>query len=157
MGRLIVLDTGTLSLASKPRGKADADRCRLWLAQRVADGDRVLIPEIADYELRRELVRVARKNGIALPASVRRLESLKARYEYHPIDTATLHRAAEYWADVRNKGRPTAPEEALDGDAILAAQATLAAGAGDAIIIATGNAGHFRELGLQTDEWFNIG
>jgi hypothetical protein len=31
MARIVVFDAGPLGLASKPRGKPDADRCRAWV------------------------------------------------------------------------------------------------------------------------------
>jgi len=46
-------------------------------------------------------------------------------------------KAAEFWADARKRGRPTADPKELDGDVIVAAQA-IEAGA----IVATENVGH---------------
>lgn len=46
-------------------------------------------------------------------------------------------KAAEIWAYVRQKGQPTADNKALDGDAIVAAQAVVAKTAGMCIEIAT--------------------
>jgi hypothetical protein len=51
-------------------------------------------------------------------------------------------KAAELWADVRRRGLPTASPDALDGDVILAAQALMAGGPEDTVIVATGNVGH---------------
>jgi hypothetical protein len=34
-----------------------------------------------------------------------------------------MRRAAEFWADFRRRGQPTATDASLDGEAVLAAQA----------------------------------
>lgn len=56
MARLVFLDSGPLGLASKPAGKAEADACRTWLSALEAAGVVIIVPEIVDYEVRRELV-----------------------------------------------------------------------------------------------------
>jgi predicted nucleic acid-binding protein len=102
----------------------------------MANGVAVLIPEIADYEVRRELLRAQKHAGIA------RLDALKARIGYAPITTEAMLLAAEFWAQARRQGRPTTDDRALDGDVILAAQATVLGRGGDAVVIATTNVGH---------------
>lgn len=62
----------------------------------------VAIPEISDYELRRELLRANKFNGI------RQLDLLKAQFIYIPITTETILLAAKLWADVRQRGQATA-------------------------------------------------
>jgi toxin FitB len=70
---------------------------------------------------------------------------------------AALDKAAELWAAVRNAGVTTAPAAALDGNAILAAQATLAADAGDVLTIATINPRHLsRFSGIDARPWQSI-
>ena len=100
------------------------------------DGSAVAIPEVADYEVRRELLRAGKVKGLAT------LDVLKASLVYLPITTETMLRAAEFWARARQQGRPTAPDAALDCDVILAAQAVLLSAAGDDVVIATTNVGH---------------
>ena len=102
----------------------------------LSKGARVLVPEIADYEVRRELLRADKTRGIE------RLDALEARIGYLPITTAVMLRAAEFWAAARKRGRPTATDAALDGDVILAAQAALASAGEDRAVIATTNIGH---------------
>src|SRR5579864_6538079 len=110
----LMLDTGPLAMLVHPRpDRAFAE----WFAAAVAAGQIIVIPEIADYELRRKLLHQDFKQSIA------RLDSLEVFLRYLPVDTATLRRAAELWAAARRRGRPTAPQAALDGDVILAAQA----------------------------------
>ncbi len=77
----------------------------------------MVVPAIADYELRRELIRAGKIAGL------RRLDAVRRGLEFDPITQAALDRAAELWAVIRTGGQPTAASEALDGDSILAAQA----------------------------------
>jgi predicted nucleic acid-binding protein len=138
--RLVFLDSGPLGLLAHPLGRPLADRCRLWARDLSAAGVRVFVPEIADYEVRRELLRLGKA------ASVLRLDHVKATLDYAHLTTDAMLRAAELWAAARRAGRPTSAPDALDGDCILAAQALLAAGPGDAVIVATGNVGHLGQF-----------
>jgi predicted nucleic acid-binding protein len=113
----LMFDTGPLAKLVHPRpDRAFAE----WFASAMAAEQKIVIPEIADYELRRKLLHQDFKQSIA------RLDLLEAFLGYLPLDTATLRRAAELWASARRRGRPTAPPAALDGDVILAAQAEAA-------------------------------
>jgi predicted nucleic acid-binding protein len=136
-------------MVSNPRGKPDALRCRQWARGLLAAGVRVFVPEIADYEVRRELLRVGATAGI------RRLDQVKAGLDYAPITTDVMLKAAELWAAARRAGRPTAAPEALDGDCILAAQALLAAGPGDVVTVATDNVGHLARF-VDARPWDQI-
>jgi predicted nucleic acid-binding protein len=133
--RLVLLDTGPLGLATNPQESAEALRCNEWLSAMTYDAQ-ILVPEIADYELRRELVR----EGLA-PA-IQRLDDLIDRFGYLPVTTAVWRRAAELWAHAGNEGYPAAADAALDGDMLLAAQAQLAAEAGHDVVVATTNVKH---------------
>jgi hypothetical protein len=67
---------------------------------------------------------------------------------------AALDEAAALWAAVRNAGMARAHPAALDGDAILAAQAILAADAGYTLTIATNNPRHLlRFPGINAQPW----
>ncbi|MCL1463350.1 hypothetical protein [Argonema galeatum] len=63
-------------------------------------------------------------------------------------------KAAEFWATARRTGMPTADPKALDGDVILAAQATVIA-VNDAVIVATTNVGHLSRF-VDAREWRDI-
>ena len=68
-----------------------------------------------------------------------------------------MRRAAQLWADVRNEGRPTAPDPALDGDVILAAQTlTLEDELTIRGIIGTTNPDHLSRYVAAAD-WKDIG
>ncbi len=51
-------------------------------------------------------------------------------------------RAAQFWADARDMGKPTADDAALDCDRILAAQAEDLVLRGDDALVATTNVRH---------------
>ena len=149
MSRIVVLDTGVLGMLVHPTETGEPRECKTWLKQLVLRGVAVYVPEIADYELRRELLRM----GSA--ASIRRLEDLETRLHYAPITTGAMLKAAEFWATARSAGTPTADGKALDADAILAAQSTLVAGPGDQVIVATTNVGHL-SLFVNARTWREI-
>ena len=110
-------------------------------------GATVMVPEIADYEVRRELIRARRTRGIA------RLNALIAEVEYLPITTPAIRQAATFWAEARQQGRPTAADPALDGDVILAAQAATLDRTG--VIVATTNVRHLSQF-VPAEVWTAI-
>jgi hypothetical protein len=66
---------------------------------------------------------------------------------------AAMRKAAELWAQARRAGTPTAPDLALDGDVILAAQALLlATQEAEQVVIATTNPGHLNRY-TDAQEW----
>lgn len=149
MGRLIALDSGPLGMISSPHNRPRMAACKRWARDLMAAGVRVLVPEIADYEVRRELVRVGATAGVA------GLDRLKVGFEYLPITTAAMLRAADFWAQARRGGRPGAHSHALDADCILAAQALETAGPGDLVTVATANVGHLG-LFIAAQPWDQI-
>jgi predicted nucleic acid-binding protein len=136
MNRLILLDSEPLGLSSNPRESEKATRCKSWLVPLLMSGDRVMIPEIIDYEVRRELLRAGKAKGLA------RLDALVGQLGLLPSGGPVLVEAAGLWAKVRREGFQTADDKALDADVILAATAILAAREGFEVIVATGNVGH---------------
>jgi len=77
MNYALVLDTSPLSeIVRRPGQSPKADACRLWLRAMIAGGSVVYVPEIADYEVRRELVRLGNA------ASVARLNTFLTTVEY---------------------------------------------------------------------------
>jgi hypothetical protein len=66
-----------------------------------------------------------------------------------------MRRAAQFWADARNAGLPTAADPALDGDVILAAQVAVSAGDEDPVI-ATTNVKHLERFVIAR-LWRDIG
>jgi len=145
---IVLLDAGPLGMITNPRGSFESDECNSWLRRLLARSVQVLVPEIADYEVRRELLRAGKASGIG------RLDSLKRTIGYLPLNTETMLKAAEFWAEARRQGQPAAHDHALDADVILAAQAHYVASRGGDVIIATTNVGHlarFARAGLWRD------
>jgi len=142
-----VLDTGPLGLVTNPKLSAESVACSQWLQTHITRGSRVLIPEIADYEVRRELLRASKRKGVA------RLDDLAKALEYLPITTTTMRQAAQLWAQARQQGQPTAGDKTIDGDMILIAQAmTLAI---PDVVIATTNVGHLSRF-IAAELWQKI-
>jgi predicted nucleic acid-binding protein len=146
MSRIIVLDAGPLGLLVRSRQVLVADQCAQWLRELLTAGERVVIPEIADYEVRRELVR------LNATSALRRLDDLATRLEYISLTTAAMRHAASLWGDLRRTGQPTADPHALDGDVILVAQALELAGHDETALIATTNVGHLRRM-IAAEIW----
>jgi predicted nucleic acid-binding protein len=103
-----------------------------------AAGIRVIVPEIADYEVRRELLRASKQSGLV------RLNTFTTVAEYLPLNTSAMRQAAQFWAFARQQGYPTAADPALDGDVILAAQAVTLHRT--SAVIATTNVGHLQRF-----------
>jgi hypothetical protein len=146
---IVLLDAGPLGLVTNPRATLESQRCKRWLVDLLSQGIRVLVPEIADYEVRRELLRAGRTRGVT------HLDQLKTTAGYVPLNTPTMLQAAAFWAQARQQGKPTAPNLALDADVILAAQAMVLARQGEPVIIATTNVGHLSRY-APADLWSNI-
>jgi predicted nucleic acid-binding protein len=146
MSRFVLLDSGPLGLLSHPRNSAEIDG---WVRRIGRSGVIVTLPEITDYEVRRELLRARRQRGI------HRLDVLKNTLFYAPLMSETMLKAAEYWSDARRAGRPTASPDALDVDVILAAQAWVLASRGHDVTVATENPGHL-SLFTTTARWQEI-
>jgi predicted nucleic acid-binding protein len=151
LNRLVILDAGPVGLGGKPLGLPEAVRFHAWVGTLLAGGDRVAVPEIARYEVRRELFRM-RASG-----ALRRLDHLHPTLEFLPITGPVMDIASELWAHVRQGGLPTGTDEGLDADAILAAQALVAAESGDEVIIATTNVKHLARFpGIDARDWWTI-
>ena len=108
-----------------------------------------MIPEIADYEVRRELLRAAKFRGLG------RLDALKTMLDYAPITTPIMLKAAEFWAAARQMGKKSAGDASLDADMILAAQAAILTDDGNEVIVATTNVRHLQHF-AAAQTWSTI-
>ena len=145
MPDLILLDAGPLGRLCRPNGRSPLNReITLWFAGALQNGAEIAIPEIADFEVRRELIRAG------LQQSLQRLGGLKRQLLFVPLDSEVMLRAAELWAQSRNQGLPTADPRELDCDVILAAQAEKLGA-----VIATENVGHLARL-TKAKHWRDL-
>jgi len=147
VSRVVFLDAGPIGLVTNPKLSPESTLCTRWLQTLITSNIRVIIPEIADYEVRRELLRANKVRGIA------RLDELANSLEYLPITTAAMRQAAMFWAQARQQGQPTANDKTIDSDMILAAQA-MTLDVVD-VVIATTNVGHLSRF-APADLWRNI-
>lgn len=107
---------------------------------------RIILPEIADYEIRRSLV--AHRSLIAID----NLDGLREVFEYLPVSTDMWRLAAELWAQARQGGYPIAADLDLDADVILAAQAL---SLDVPVVVATTNVRHLSRF-VPAEEWQTI-
>ncbi|MBA4066163.1 MAG: nuclease [Isosphaera sp.] len=114
-------------------------------------GHRVVVPEVADYEVLRELLR----RGAA--TRVTRLDLWTARRTgpcgYLRITRWVMRRVAALWALARQTGQPTAGDDTIDADMILVAQAESLNHPNT--VIATTNVGHLSRF-FPADLWSNV-
>ena len=143
MDRIVFLDSGPLGILAHPRPNPDILD---WLHRLLNRGVVIAMPEIADYEVRRELIRTKKTK------SIHRLDECKTLVQYIPITTAAMLMAAELWALARSQGKPMAHHHALDGDAILAAQALTYPADGKEIVVATDNVTHLHHF-VAAQSW----
>ena len=57
MKRSIFLDSGVIGLITNPNLSEEGISCAKWLLSHINKGNQIIIPEIVDYEVRRELLR----------------------------------------------------------------------------------------------------
>jgi predicted nucleic acid-binding protein len=151
VSRFLVLDSGPLGLLTHPQRNAEVVAIVEWLSRRLLSGDRVIVPAIVYYELKRELLRAEKTFSVA------RLESFVAGApgRYLPLSDEALRLAAQLWAKSRRQGRPTADVKDIDVDVILAAQALSFGPAPADVIIATSNAKHLSWF-ITAQNWNEI-
>lgn len=140
MTRIILLDTGVLGMIVHPSTDGEAGACKKWMVRQLRHGQVFALPEICDYELRRKLLHMGATRQVG------RLDELGSRLTYLPITTHTMRRAAILWSTARRDGLPTAGPRELDADAILGAQAVIAAEGAPNVVVATTNVRHLQRF-----------
>jgi predicted nucleic acid-binding protein len=143
MSSPLLLDSNILSKAVHP--SVEEHMPIAAAIQRLFKDNRfkVFVPEITDYELRRKLLHIGyrphqgRKWAREALIELNQMVSLG----YLPLTTEAMKLAASLWAQTRSEGRLRGPEQSLDIDIILAAQAQQAGGQ-----IVTTNEKHFKDI-----------
>jgi predicted nucleic acid-binding protein len=147
MSKLILLDAGPLGLLSHSNASLPlVQAARAWMERHKQQGNLLIVPEITDYEVRRELLRADLFKGL------HRLDLLQTTISYLPLNTQVMLRAAQLWAQARKQGYPTASDAALDGDVILAAQTAILLEEGNDAIVATTNPKHLSRF-VPASDW----
>lgn len=142
----IILNSGPLNVAAQDTSTPKAQALRTAMVSWIQQGTTIYIPEIADYEVRREWIRIHNIAGL------QRLDELTQLATYIPLTTAHMREAARMWADVRNLNLATTDNKALDGDVILCAQALSLGIATAEIVVATSNVKHISRF-LPASDW----
>ena len=155
MSRILFLDTGPLGIVTNPKKPSATVEVLHWAAAHVRAGNHLMVPAIADYEVRRELTRLGRAQGIA---SLDAWNGILPN-RYVALTDSALRLASELWAQARQIGSATADPKELDCDVLIAAQALDYRNAHDIpvedLVIATVNVGHLAQF-LAADLWQNI-
>ncbi|MFB2835611.1 nuclease [Floridanema evergladense] len=135
---LIILDTGILGLLTNPKCSKAQLRCKNWF-RKITENKQIEITtsEICDYELRRELIRCKKHEGL------KRLNEFRDTFGCLEVTRDVLDKAAQLWAWARETNQATAHDESIDADVILSAQSIiLSSEYNKSSIIATTNTKH---------------
>jgi predicted nucleic acid-binding protein len=150
MTHLLVLDASVVGAITNPKQtNAIVRDCQSWFRRSLTRQSIFVLPEIADYEIRRELLRGKKINGL------KKLDELKSAIYYYPIDSEIMLTAAQLSAESRQRGMPTADARELDGDVILAAQAIQLQAKGYEVTIVTTNVGHLAQF-VHASHWQDL-
>jgi len=156
---IVILDSNILTLLVTPLDEKlsedekltkEIHQCTKWFERLLSKGARIIVSDICDYEVRRELIRIKSK-------SVQELDNLRDLIEFQPVTFAVLEKAAELWAEARDLSQSNKIKDNIDVDCILAAQWCLLKeqNPGRKVIIATKNIKDFQGV-TDCDVWQNI-
>jgi hypothetical protein len=90
MSLIVLLDAGPLGMITNPKSSPESEACKNWLTRLASNEVEIVIPKIANYEVRRELLRAGKESGLG------RLNALKGILAYAPITTSVMLRAADF-------------------------------------------------------------
>jgi len=139
----LLLDSGILSRLVRPEIEENRRVSEVFLLLLKDPRFESCVPEIVDYELRRKLIHLGYRRHQARAwarDALARLDEVVS-VGYVPLTTHAMRMAAALWAQARGEGQLRGPEDSLDADVILAAQARQCGGH-----IVTANEKHFRKI-----------
>ena len=148
---VVFLDAGPLSLITNPKKTPVTLAVAQWVIAMLAARHRFIVPAIADYEVRRELIRAGRFHSIT------QLDAFNAAVpgRFLSVTDNALFLAAQFWVQSRNSGTTTADPKELNADVLIAAQVIDTRISRADSVIATTNPGHL-SLFAPADLWSNI-
>lgn len=157
---IVVLDTNILGVLATPNDSESLERegesrevyyCTEWLYRLLSKGAQVVIPNICDYEIRRELIRIS-------SSSVEELNNLRESLDCYEVTFDVLEEAAEIWAESRKISQPNTQKENIDVDCIVAACCRVLEreNSGRVVILATKNIKDFQRT-TNCALWQDIG
>jgi toxin FitB len=155
---LILLDSGVISLLASSKGGADARGCLAWFDGLDSSRIHVQVPLICYYEVRREFLRLAEDPRLDAVTNQRWrralnwLDQFSASLGIARIDVKVVRLATALWADARRLGIPTASDDSLDADVILAAIARKAERGNRDVWVVTTNVDHLARF-VQACTW----
>lgn len=151
MSLTVFLDTGPLGILTNPKRPPETVRTLTWALTLLRAQAPVIVPAIADYEVRRELERAGKTAGLAA------LDAWNTAVpeRYLPLTDTALRLGAQLWARARRQGTATADPKELDADVLIAAQALDYGLPATEFIVATVNVGHL-SLFVPAAHWTHI-
>ena len=107
---IFLLDTGIVGAITNPKSlnnlSDEQKNCKNWFIEMLEKSQTFALPVfsdlrsvIVDYEVRRELLRANKSQGI------KRLDELKSNITYLSLNTDDILLAAQLWAEIRNRGK----------------------------------------------------
>src|SRR2546423_1461192 len=106
----IILDSTPVGLLTSPSTVREVVAINESMREILTAGHKLYMPEVIDYEIRRELIRANKIAGI------RRLDRLRLTLGFVPINSDAILLAANLWAQSRRRGTPTGDPKRLDID-----------------------------------------
>lgn len=127
--KYLVLDSGVVSKLCNPNGEQSGpvEQCLVRSIARFGGDLEIILPAVVLYEVRRGFLRGVDINKIR-QESLERLDSIGTVHGVEPLGRDIAETGARFWADARQKGKPTsqtASDDKLDCDVLVAAYAAV--------------------------------